>query len=277
MKPENIVHIDKNRNNYFCGCGNVPVKYFIERDDGTFYWCGVCIDFETMDMVLRCLGLYPDFEIGIYDGPPISSADGRNIPLDEQSGLCKHWNTSGPTGLCNAPEMRGRSNPEETESCEGLLMNCKNPKYMIKEEKPMTEEMLSDLVKRTIEITKEIIDNRDPPRPFDKVAKSYESLKEAEEAKIMLDAWEKTKADNQKRREVLQDEQKQIHSKIIEILPFRNTWIKVVVKKDNKTEVLQDIEYAVGYYNCDHGGNHNVVDIMTWDKDLPELKDRQSS
>jgi len=158
----------------YCGCGDIPVKYFIAKDNGTFYWCGNCVDYETMDMILRILGLYPKYEIGEYDGPMISSYDGRLLfskqlndlysisqeladsdqqdlqsIADEIAGIadrlkkktipyeaidkriCPYW--SEVSQLCTHDYMRDREQ-KKSEVCNGLLANCKVPKYKLENE-----------------------------------------------------------------------------------------------------------------------------------------------
>lgn len=46
----------------------------------------------------------------------------------QPSKLCKHWNAD--VKLCSAPEMRGKS-IGKVSTCDGKLIDCKNPKYMI--------------------------------------------------------------------------------------------------------------------------------------------------
>lgn len=151
----------------YCGCDR-PVRYFIQKMRGTFYWCGECIDYETVDLVLN--QVRPDFEIGEYDGPPISCVNGSTMfnkqlndlycisqelaesdyldfqsiadeiakqadrlkmkltPKDEK--LCKHWIQHAL--LCGHDDMMFVEQ-KKSEDCSGLLANCKVPRYKLEQ------------------------------------------------------------------------------------------------------------------------------------------------
>ena len=90
-----------NENNYKCGhCGHKGPAYGTPTSEGVSApWCRNC---------------------------------GKNDKLTpeelKETELCKHWDTD--IKICFAEEMMNET-VETRRSCQGLLMNCKNPKYQV--------------------------------------------------------------------------------------------------------------------------------------------------
>ena len=337
----------------YCGC-DAEVRYFITKERSTFYWCGDCIDYETVDIVLG--QIRPSFEIGEYDGPPISCVNGELMTPDTkepeppftkeiaQEIAEDHIHTSITEAMHNSalealerleswfqefahPQLAAEecteqmqnldtikdwmdaSNPEEKKSycetpeecteifignCQGCPhgdneiekrrtkpMNCKEydtTKEDCREcEKEHNDEQrislacyepwqLDHMVGLKISTRRELAHIEVPEVPT--IEKSYNSYEEAMEAKGRMDTYEKLKSELYVKKANLETQLKKNHEDIIDLIPFKNVWIKVK---------FEDCAYGVGFYRCDHGGDHSVIDIMQWSEEMPELKDRQSS
>ncbi len=226
---------------------------------------------QKLNPLTECNGLLMNCKNPKYMIKKEDEAIIRILEHNNSDKICKHWSTA--VKLCVAEEMKFI---EQTESCNGLLMFCTNPKYMIKEENETmkTEQKenpgLPALVGRAIDLVNEITENADPPRPFDFIPKTFENIDEAMAMKGKLDAWEQAKTNAFETRRQLEAERKQVIGEIIDILPFRNSWVKI--------HLIDGRTYGVGFYHCDHGEPYNKLDITPWTTEpMPPLNDRQSS
>lgn len=160
-------------------------------------------------------------------------------------------------------------------------MNCKNYKEG-KEDCERCKEITTDELRDTlacwkgdfekmirkklqIELDIQNIDAAEPEEPFKKAPETFESYEEAIAAKEKKMAYEMHKKKWGETLKKLQDELKNVNTIIIGMIPFRNSWIKVLV---------DDKQYGVGYRMDAWGGDHAVLEVHSWTQPMPNLEDR---